>query len=176
MPFLSNQDIAAPRTKQSRYCHTTPTQIRKKFNDLLRTKAFKPLIRSKDFQFRSNPTPSPPPKNLEVNGNMGIMTFSEVINVDNARSTCPPFHSLEAINEWSLFFCTVSVWPEGRRDAVGPKSPVSRGFFQTKSAEYEKPRNSSCIAWDNTDCTGVRTGVTLVNSESKLLVSVALVI
>lgn len=47
---------------------------------------------------------------------------------------------------------------------------------QLKSAEYEKPRNSSCIAWVRTDCTGVRTGVTLVNSVSKLLVSVALVI
>ena len=64
---------------------------------------------------------------------------------------------------------------------------------QTKSAEYEKPRNSSCMACDRTvdfvssslpitfeghspDCTGVKTGVTLVNSESKLLVSVALVI
>ena len=64
-----------------------------------------------------------------------------------------------------------------------------------KSAEYENPRNSSCIACVKTkeaasartpskqqriqntpDCTGVRTGVTLVNSESKLLVSVGLVI
>lgn len=62
-----------------------------------------------------------------------------------------------------------------------------------KSAEYEKPRNSSCICCVRTkselvteplefasliisnlpDWTGVNTGVTLVNSESKLLVSVA---
>jgi hypothetical protein len=69
---------------------------------------------------------------------------------------------------------------------------TNRFFDQTKSAEYEKPLNSSCIACDRTelllalspkrkiynlpDCTGVSTGVTLVNSESKLLVSVALVI
>lgn len=46
----------------------------------------------------------------------------------------------------------------------------------TKSAEYEKPLNSSCIACESTLCTGVKTGVTLVNSESKLLVSVAFLI
>lgn len=45
-----------------------------------------------------------------------------------------------------------------------------------KSAVYEKPRNSSCIACESTDCTGVKTGVTLVNSWSKLLVSVGLLI
>ena len=73
-----------------------------------------------------------------------------------------------------------------------PKTSLT-GSPQTKSAEYEKPLNSSCIACDSTviqisndsyptyagddilpDCTGVKTGVTLVNSESKLLVSARL--
>lgn len=58
---------------------------------------------------------------------------------------------------------------EAARESRNPKPS------QLKSAEYENPLNSSCIAWLSTLCTGVNTGVTLVNSVSKLLVSVALV-